>query len=270
MTETQYGPLMAEMTWEEVRDAADDGYGVLVPVGSTEQHGPHLPLATDVLLPLALAKGVVVRARVVIAPPIAYGYQSKPLSGGSQGFPGTTSVRGNTLISLLRDVVGELIRSGFKKIVITNWHYENVGFIYEGADLAMRDANDPSVRVISIENPLAMIDQDAVAALFPGEFPGYDVEHAAIIETSMMLALYPDLVRTDRIVDDQAKRHPPYDMLPAPSDTIPASGVLYKATLASVEKGRQLYEMLVESIASAINSELVGGEERAPSVESAP
>jgi creatinine amidohydrolase len=260
---------MAEMTWEEVRDAAGEGYGVLLPVGSTEQHGPHLPLATDVLLPFALAKGVATRTRVVIAPPIAYGYQSKPLSGGGQGFPGTTSVRGATLISLLRDVVGELIRSGFKKIIITNWHYENAGFTYEGADLAMRDANDPSVRVISIENPLAMIDQDAVAALFPGDFPGYDVEHAAIIETSLMLALYPDLVRKDRIIDDQAKRHPAYDMIPAPPDTIPASGVLYKATPASEETGRQLYEMLVQSIASAINTELVGEKDQARSMESA-
>lgn len=255
MTAIGHGPLMAEMTWEELRDAISDGYGVLLPVGSTEQHGPHLPLATDVLLPLALAKGVAERTRILVAPPIAYGYQSKPLSGGGEGFPGTTSLRGATLTALIRDIVGEIIRSGFKKIIIMNWHYENVGFTYEGADLAMREANDPSVRLISMDSPLATVDQQSLAALFPGDFPGYDVEHAAIIETSLMLALYPDLVRKDRIIDDQAQRHPPYDMIPAPPDTIPASGVLYKATFATEEKGRKLYKMLVEGVASAVITE---------------
>jgi creatinine amidohydrolase len=266
----RYGPLMAEMTWQEVRDAASEGFGVLLPVGSTEQHGPHLPLATDVLIPLALAEGVAAGSGMVVAPPIAYGYQSKPLSGGGQGFPGTLSLRGATFTSLLRDVVGEVIRSGFKKIVILNWHYENMGFTYEGADLAMRQASDPSVRLISIENPLAMIDQDAVAALFPEGFPGYDIEHAAVIETSLMLALNPGLVRRDRIIDDQSQRHPAYDMIPAPPDTIPASGVLYRASLASEEKGRQLYEMLVESILSAIDTELTTEEPRARSAEPRP
>jgi creatinine amidohydrolase len=250
-----YGPLMAEMTWEELRDAISEGYGALLPVGSTEQHGPHLPLATDVLLPLALAKGVAARTRMLVAPPIPYGYQSKPLSGGGQGFPGTTSLRGATLTALVRDVVGDILRSGFKKIVILNWHYENVGFTYEGADLAMRDAHDRSARLISMDNPLATMNQDALAALFPADFPGYDVEHAAIIETSLMLALHPDLVRKDRIIDDQAQRHPPYDMIPAHPETIPASGVLYKATFATEEKGRQLYQMLVEGVAAAVITE---------------
>jgi creatinine amidohydrolase len=110
---------MAEMTWEEVRDAADEGYGLVLPVGSTEQHGPHLPPATDVLLPLAVAKGLATRTRVLIAPPIAYGYQSKPLSGGNKAFsapPHYTERR----LSRRYGPSRELIRSGFKKIIITN------------------------------------------------------------------------------------------------------------------------------------------------------
>ena len=261
MTDSRYGPLMAEMTWEEVRDAAAEGYGVLLPIGSTEQHGPHLPLATDVLIPLAVGLGVAERTRLVVAPPIAYGYQSKPLSGGGQGFPGTTSLRGATFVAMLGDIVGELIRSGFRDLVVLNWHYENAGFTYEAADLAVREAGERSVRLISIDNPLAMIDQEAVAALFPGGFPGYDVEHAAVIETSLMLALHPELVRADRIRDDQSQRHPAYDMIPAPADTIPASGVLYKATLASEETGRRIHEMLVESIVAAVETELLRGEQ---------
>ena len=83
----KFGPLIAEMTWEEVRDAIAEGYGVILMVGSTEQHGPHLPLATDTLLSLAVAKGVAERTRTLVASPLYYGYKSKPLSGGGQSFP---------------------------------------------------------------------------------------------------------------------------------------------------------------------------------------
>ncbi len=256
----QFGPLMADMTWEEVREAAAEGFAVLLPVGSTEQHGPHLPLATDVLIPLAVARGVAERTPTLVAPPIAYGYQSKPLSGGGQSFPGTASLRGSTFVSMLREILGELVRSGFRNLVLQNWHYENAGFTYEAADLAVRDAGDTGVRVVVIDNPLALVDQAEVQSFFPGDFPGYDVEHAAVIETSLMLALHPELVRRDRIADDRSERHPPYDMIPAPRDTIPASGVLYRATLAREETGHRIYEMLVEGVAAAVELELLGEE----------
>ena len=251
----KFGPLIAEMTWEEVRDAIAEGYGVILMVGSTEQHGPHLPLATDTLLSLAVAKGVAERTRTLVATPLYYGYKSKPLSGGGQGFPGTISLRGVTLTTLVQDIVSEFIRMGFKKITVVSNHYENTGFMYEGIDLAMGEAKDHSVSVISMDNPEATVDQKALLSLYPGDFPGWDVEHAAVMETSLMLALYPHLVRKNCIIDDQAQRHPPYDMIPAPLDTIPASGVLYKATLGTEDIGKQVYDMLVDGITSAIRRE---------------
>ena len=133
----KYGPMISEMTWQELRDAAAEDYGVLLAVGSNEQHGPHLPLATDTLIALAIAKGVAERTRTLVATPLYYGYKSKPLSGGGQGFPGTISLRGATLISIVRDLICEFIRSGFKKITVLNHHMENTNFTYEGIDLAM-------------------------------------------------------------------------------------------------------------------------------------
>jgi creatinine amidohydrolase len=75
------------------------------------------------------------------------------------------------------------------------------------------------------------------------------------METSLMLALYPEKVRVDKIADDQAERHPPYDMIPAPSDTIPISGVLYKASLGTKEKGEVLYKLAVDAVVKAIRTE---------------
>src|SRR4051794_23007486 len=105
--------MIAEMTWTELRDAVSGGYGVILPIGATEQHGPHLPLTTDCLLPLAVARGASQRTNSLVATPIYYGCSSKPLSGGGQGFPGTTSIRGETMIRLIHDLVEEFIRSGF-------------------------------------------------------------------------------------------------------------------------------------------------------------
>jgi creatinine amidohydrolase len=252
MSTPKYGPMIAEMTWTELRDAVDEGYGVILPIGATEQHGPHLPLTTDCLLPLAVAKGVAERTKSLVATPLYYGCSSKPLSGGGQGFPGTTSVRGATMIALVRDLVTEFIRSGFQKITLITWHMENRAFVYEGAELAMNAAAPTTARLISMESVLSAVDFDRVQAMFPEGFPGWDVEHAALIETSMMLSQYPELVRTSKIVDDQAARHPKYDMIPAPADTIPVSGVLYKATRATKAKGDDLYAMCVDVVSSAI------------------
>jgi creatinine amidohydrolase len=251
----RYGPMLGEMTWVELRDAVSAGYGVLLPIGAMEQHGPHLPLATDHLLPLAVAKGVAARTQTLVATPIAYGCRSRPLSGGGQSFPGTTSVRGSTLLAQVRDLVAEFVRSGFEKITVINWHLENRSFVYEGVDQGLVDSASRTARAIVMESVLQSLDRAAIDPMFPEDFPGWDVEHAAILETSLMLALHPELVRTDRIADDAAVRHPKYEVIPAPADFIPASGVLYRATLGTKEKGVRLYEMAVDSVVGAIEKE---------------
>src|SRR5437879_2326067 len=121
------------MTWPEVRAAIERNSGVILPVGATEQHGYHLPIATDTILPLELARAVGDRLDFLIAPPLSYGCRSRPLSGGGQSFPGTMSLNGATFMTVVEDVLGELIRHGFQQIVILNWHYENSNFVYDAA-----------------------------------------------------------------------------------------------------------------------------------------
>ena len=77
--------LMAHRTWLEIRDAAASGVGVILPVGATEQHGPHLPLATDYLCATAVGLAVASDVNMIVAPPVTYGCPSRPLSGGGQG-----------------------------------------------------------------------------------------------------------------------------------------------------------------------------------------
>src|SRR5215212_11335441 len=129
--------LLAEITWPEVEEAIGQGAGVVLPVGSTEQHGHHLPLSTDAVLPTELALAIAEPLDLLVAPPITYGYRSRPLSGGGQGFVGTTSVSARTLMSQIHDVLREFVRQGFRRILVLNWHFENANFVYEAAFTAL-------------------------------------------------------------------------------------------------------------------------------------
>ncbi len=247
----------ADLTWPELRDAAASGTGVVLPIGSTEQHGPHLAVSCDVDLSSALAHAIAEENDLLVAPPITYGYRSRPLSGGGQTFPGTISVSARTLMAVVEDVLVELMRSGFKRLVLLNWHYENANFIYEAAVLAReRSPHADGVRIMVVEAAFAGLSEHAMEVMFEGDFQGWDVEHAAILETSLMLHLCPEKVLFDRAVDDASARHPSYDLVPAPDDFIPASGVLWKATLATAEKGAVVWPEIVAGLAVSVAREL--------------
>jgi creatinine amidohydrolase len=245
--------LYEEMTWQEVKDAAEAQKPVVIAVGSTEQHGPHLPLNTDVLLPVAVALEAAKQVDLIVAPPIRFGAMSRALSGGGETFPGTLSLRGATLIQMLHEVLGGLARAGFRRICVQNWHYENAGLLWEACDLA--SAQHREVRFLIVENPFGELNDAQIKQVFPKGFPGWDVEHASIIETSLMYVVRPDLVRTDKIVDDEAKRHPSWDVVPAPSDFIPKTGVLWHPSEGSPEIGRLVMKICADRLAEALRKE---------------
>ncbi|HET9125704.1 MAG TPA: creatininase [Solirubrobacteraceae bacterium] len=254
MTDTR-SVRLDDLTWPEIRDAAARDVPVILPVGSTEQHGYHLPLCTDVVLPESLARDAARQIGLLVAPPVAYGYRSRPLSGGGEGFPGTISLSGRTLMALVEDVLVGLARSGFRRLVVLNWHFENSNFVYEAAWCANERAGARDQRIMVVEAAFSELSDPVMSTLFGDEFPGWDVEHAAVLETSLMQHLRPDLVLFDRAVDDEARRHPPYDVVPPPADFIPASGTLWKATRASAEKGAVAWEEIVSRVSAAIGAE---------------
>jgi creatinine amidohydrolase len=247
---------LAEVTWPEVDAAAQRGSAVILPVGATEQHGHHLPLCTDATLAERLALEVATELDVLVAPPVTYGYRSRPLSGGGEGFPGTVSLSARTLMALVEDILTGLAASGFRRLVVLNWHYENSNFVYEAAWLAQQRVGAPDLRIMVVEAAFSELSPEVMELLFGDEFPGWDVEHAAVLETSLMLHLRPDLVLFDRAVDDQAERHPPYDVVPTPADFVPRSGTLWKATRASAEKGSVAWPEIVSRVTRAICQEL--------------
>ena len=251
MLNTNFGDL----TWNEVEDAIAAGTGIILPVGATEQHGPHLPLRTDALLASELAHAIAPAVRCVVAPAIHYGYRSRPQVGGGQGFVGTTSLAGKTLIDQVHDVLSEFLRHGFKRICVLNWHMENTNFLYEASFLAMQGA-DPDVKLVVIESPFDELSASTMELLFEGDFPGWAVEHAGILETSLLQHLRPDLVREDLICDGGVDRRVTYDVLPLQPDLTSRTGALWKATLGSAEKGEQVWQEIVAPLAKAVLTEL--------------
>jgi creatinine amidohydrolase len=246
---------MSGMSWVEYskRIALPDTLAIL-PVGAMEQHGPHLPLNTDALLPAEIALEVARRVDGIVAPAIAYGYKSIQRSGGGNHFCGTTSLDGNTLISVIRDILRELARHGARRILLLNGHFENVYFLLEGADLAIRDlaaVNIVHFQVITLTY-WDFIVGDALSEVFPSGFPGWAVEHAGVMETSLMLYLYPDFVDMSLAPAQSPTAFPAYDILPPDPDLTPPSGCLMSPAGASAEKGKLIFECVVSGVVEAL------------------
>ena len=249
---------MSELSWPEFEARAKRDPVVFLPCGAFEQHGPHLPLSVDALIPTALAERVAAATGGLVAPAFTYGYKSMPKSGGGRGFPGTINLDGMTLINLVRDVIRELHRHGIRKVCAVVGHYENQWFVTEGIDLALREIGDPGLRAMRLEY-WDFLTGEVSAEAWPDGFPGVALEHAAVIETSCMLHLHPDQVRLDLIPDDPPGDFPPYDMFPSHLDGVPSSGALTSAKASTAAKGRRLTDCFVAGIASAVNEEFGAG-----------
>ena len=160
---------MDHMTWPEFKEAKTRP--VIVPIGSTEQHGQHLPIGTDAVLATRVAEDLAERIDGTVLPTLSYGYKSKPLSGGGPLFPGTIDMNGVTVINQMHDVLSELIADGFTKIVVMNAHFENEAFIVEAIDLVTRETGG----VATIVEPIGgtRFRQSVIDKVFDGlVFPG--------------------------------------------------------------------------------------------------
>jgi len=245
---------MQEMTWEEFQAFVKRRGVLVIPVGSTEQHGLHLPLGVDAIVPYEIAKKLAEKSDVVVAPQIAWGYKPQPGSSGGTDFPGTCSLDASTLIALVRDLIRDLIRHGVRKTIVLDGHYENSLFLNEGVDLALRDSGRPSNTKVVIARWYELIRSEEYQKIFPG-FEGVALEHAANMETAMMLYLRPELVRKDKIKGDSAQRYPPYVVLPPTEDLIPKTGSLTRIKNVNAQQGERMTEIAVSRLLELIRTE---------------
>jgi creatinine amidohydrolase len=156
-------------------------------------------------------------------------------------------------MAVIEDVLSELIRIGFRSIVLYNWHFENANFVYEPAFLVSERHQD--AKIVVIESAIPDLSPEDAAALWPEGFPGLALEHAALIETALWMYYQPEAVRTERMKDDAPLRHPPYDVLPIDASITTASGSLASPLAATAEKGELLMRRLVDHLVSILDTE---------------
>src|SRR4029079_1670601 len=249
--------FLAELSWPEFEQRIAEGAPVFIPVGATEQHGRHMPLGGDAIIPICVASEVAKHCGGLVAPPVVYGNRSQPRSGGGAGFPGTINITATTLTWLLRDIITELFRHGARRLVVINGHYENIWPSVEAIELALDHIGrerTQGLKILRIDH-WELVRPETLARVFPDGYPGIELEHASVIETSIMLALRPELVDLSKAADDGPARFKPYDRFPGPVAEVPASGVLSETKGSSAEKGRWLLADAVGRTREAVAEE---------------
>ncbi len=241
---------MVEMTWPEIRSAMERGFTtVVVGVGSTEQHGPHLPTMTDTRLGDELAHRVALRlGHALQARTIPFGVSEHHLA-----FGGTVSLSRETLRAILRDYVSSLARCGFKRIVFLPSHGGNFSTVQAVLDEAR--TTHPDVTVTGHADLVEFCAfSESTSARF-GVSPGASGGHAGENETAMMLALEPDLVRRDRFepgyVGPQGEEEIKL-VLEKGMTALTANGILGDPTDATAEHGEVYLELFTEFLAAKV------------------
>lgn len=175
-----------ELTWEDVEEYLQRDNIAIIPVGSTEQHGPAGPLGVDAYAAIAIAEDAAKKANVLTTPPLWFSDAPHHLD-----FPGTIALKPETLILVIKDIVHSLARNGFKKFIVINGHK---GTNIPALTIACRDIQQyelPDVRM-ALTDPLYLCTN---AKECKGD---HSEHHAGVLEISHVMYKFPGLVKEDK------------------------------------------------------------------------
>lgn len=233
--------MLHEMSWTEAKECFSKSDIAILPVGSNEQHGPQNPLGTDHLIAKAIAEETARRTGVLCLQVIPFG-----VSSHHKQFWGTIHTSPKTFKSYVKEACLALNYYGVRKIVIVNGHGGNLSALM---DLA-RELREKGIFVSIFQWwPVA-------GKLLPDIFKPEERSHACAEETSVNLALHPHIVDMDKAVDEEPRKHiAQMEGVALPLDTADytSSGVFGKSTTASAEKGKKVFEAVVNELVKHVN-----------------
>jgi creatinine amidohydrolase len=266
MTELHSRSLL-DLSPPDIRAHLEHDDTILIPIGSTEMHGDHLPLGTDIYNALEVSRRAAELADTLYAPVLLAGYSPQHLRQPESGM-GTITLRAATVCAVIHDVARSLIHHGFNRLIFVNGHTSNQKVI----DSVMRQLRYETGALIAVFKPygeryLGIIED--VMENSPEETSGW---HASEEETSIMMAYRPASVRMDRAVD--ARAHAPswlpeafqksdatwdaqfkgyeYFYFPMDHDEMADHGVIGNPFRASADKGNEIFRRFAEYLAEAI------------------
>lgn len=247
---------LGEMSWTDVEAALRDGFEtVIIPTGSVEQHGPHLPLLTDSLIAERVAELTARKlGKTLVAPVIRPG-----LSYHHMQFPGSFTVTPETFRRLLEEYCLSLATHGFRTFIVTSGHGGNFSFI-DGIGFYLQDysrSRGHPVRVIPHVDAAeyARIQREFVCQQF-GVPPEEANWHADVLETACMLAIRPDLVHMERAVPGWVGDSKDIDLYAKDLRSLTPNGILGDPRRATREMGEALLEYVSDWMAGQLRRRL--------------
>jgi creatinine amidohydrolase len=267
MAEQLVSHCLADLTYPDIQAYLKRSDLILIPIASTEQHGPHLPLSTDTVTAYEVSKRAAEQADVLYTPTIWMGYSPQHMRAPGQG-AGTITLRAETLLSLVYDIARSLIHHGFNKLIFVNGHGSNVKVI----DPVLRRIRYETGALVAFYKPYAERYMGLIRDLMensPEETPGW---HASELETSQMLAHDARLVHMERAAATET--HIPhwlpasfskadgapdvqfqgyqYFQFPMDHEEFNDTGVIGNPLRASAEKGEEAFRRYAKHLVDAI------------------
>lgn len=231
----------ADRTWEELPgDLAAVADAAILPVGATEQHGPHLGCGMDFVLAEALAEAISAATQVPVLPTIPYGCSL----GHSNRWPGTLTLEPLLMTQLVVQVGASTYRSGVRRLFLLNAHVTNAAPLRCALEILRAAHDDLMVALVNS----ATVSERVRAA----HFADADDWHANSAETSLMLALAPALVRPDRIAQADDPDRTGGLVFAHPVNRTSLNGVTGRPSESSAAEGERLFAWMVEDLAALV------------------
>lgn len=233
--------IWATRTWEEIGpDLAAVSNAAILPVGATEQHGPQLGTGMDFVLADALCRAVSEQTAVPMLPTLPYGCSL----GHSRRWPGTIALDPILTTQLVAAIGAQAYASGVRRLFIVNAHVTNAAPLRSALEL-LRAAHDDLM--VALVNTATVSERVRDA-----HFADAADWHANDAETSLMMAVAPDLVRVDRLKDSDDPDRTEGLVFSHPVNRTSLNGVTGKPSGASLEKGERLFAWMVEDLSALV------------------
>ena len=243
-----------QMTWQEIAALTDAGIdAAILPVGATEQHGPHMGCGMDAEIAFQLCRAVAEKTEVPVLPTVPYGCSI----GHSKRWPGTLALEPKTMIDVIKQIGDWVYASGFKRLFIINGHVTNFAPLRCALEMLRAEYDDMMVALINTPEISERVRQR--------HFHDADDWHANEAETSLMMALKPDMVVEEKIEESDDEDRTVGCVFSHPVNRTSKNGVTGTPSLASKEKGEELFAWMVSDLSELI---VKGGKETAPLNES--